>query len=93
MITPQEPMMRIDYHTDNGHGWLFVSNQLLAELKLSQESFSPYSYHDKDGVYAEEDCDSQIVIKAIQEHGKRLIFRELHQSGSHWIRDLKRCGV
>ena len=90
--------MKITYHSDDAHGWLFVSNELLAELKLSKDSFSPYSYHDDAGVYAEEDCDSQIVINAIREHKKRLVFRNLirralHHDGSHWIRDLKRCGA
>ena len=84
--------MNLTYHTDNAHGWLFVPNETLRDLGLSAESFSPYSYRDDSGIYAEEDCDATIVIKAIESQGQRLVFRSLPHDGSHWIRNLARCG-
>jgi hypothetical protein len=85
--------MNLTYHSDNAHGWLFVPNSALHDLGLSADNFSQYSYRDDSGVYAEEDCDAAIVIKAIESAGQRLVFKELSFEGSHWIRNLSRCGT
>ena len=58
------PHMRLTFHTDPGHGWLFVSHLQLQTLGLSIKSFTEYSYRDADGVYAEEDFDAGTVLKA-----------------------------
>lgn len=58
------PHMRLTFHTDPGHGWLFVSHLQLQTLGLSTKSFTEYSYHDENGVYAEEDLDAGTVLKA-----------------------------
>lgn len=58
------PYMNLTVHTDPGHAWLFVSHLQLKWLGLSINSFTPYSYHDADGVYAEEDLDAGTVLRA-----------------------------
>jgi hypothetical protein len=55
--------MNLTFHTDPGHGWLFVSHLQLKTLGLGIGSFTKYSYHDEYGVYAEEDLDAGVVIK------------------------------
>jgi len=85
--------MNLTLHTDNAHGWLFVPNSAMHDLGLSADQFSSSSYYDDNGVYAEEDFDATIVIRAIESQGQRLVFRSLPHEGSHWIRELTRCGT
>mgnify|MGYP001584529120 FL=1 len=83
--------MNFTFHTDAGHGWLFVDNAQLAALGLKRSSFSQYSYCDANGIYAEEDCDAGIVINTVNAQGHQFKFDERHIDGDHWIRDLGRC--
>ena len=83
--------MNFTFHTDAGHGWLFVDNAQLAALGLKRSSFSQYSYCDANGIYAEEDCDAGIVINAVKDQGREFKFNERHMDGDHWIRSLERC--
>ena len=83
--------MNFTFHTDAGHGWLFVDNAQLAALGLQRASFSQYSYCDTNGIYAEEDCDAGIVINAVKDQGREFEFNEQHIDGDHWIRRLERC--
>jgi len=83
--------MQLTLHTDNGHGWLFVSNTALNDLGLARESFSQYSFHDTSGVYAEEDRDAGIVLNAMECRGYAPNCIECHLEGEHWIRQLPRC--
>ena len=59
--------MKLTFHTDPSHGWLFVSNHNMMKLRLNSKSLSRYSYRDNSGVYAEEDCDAAIIIRAAEE--------------------------
>ena len=81
----------IKHHKDGGHGWLFISYPLMKKYGLSKDSFSSFSYFNDKGVYAEEDCDAQIIIKAIKEAGKRIVFKGKHTNGQSEIRGLERC--
>ena len=83
--------MNFTYHTDAGHGWLFVDNAQLAALGLQRSSFSQYSYYDNEGIYAEEDCDAGIVINTAKAKGHKFELKELVFDGDHWIRNLGRC--
>jgi hypothetical protein len=58
------PHMNFTVHTDPGHSWLFVSHLQLRTLGLSTKSFTPYSFTDEFGVYAEEDLDAGVVLRA-----------------------------
>jgi hypothetical protein len=58
-------IVKFQYIQDPGHGWFAVTKQQAEQLGLSRESFSSWSYYGPDGtLYAEEDCDAQIVIEA-----------------------------
>ena len=83
--------MDFTFHSDAGHGWLFVDNAQLAALGLRRTFFSQYSYCDTNGVYAEEDVDANIVINAVKGDGKEFNYVERHIDGDHWIRNLGRC--
>jgi|TARA_Y100000310_G_scaffold327827_1_gene394771 hypothetical protein len=50
----------LKFHIDPGHGWLEVPLALVIAAGLTAESFSRYSYRDRDGdtLYLEEDCDA-----------------------------------
>ena len=67
-----------EFITDPGHGWLKVTVQDLAALKLSPTDFSVYSYRNKDALYLEEDCDAGIFANAwiAANPGKEMKFRE-----------------
>ena len=45
------------FHSDNGHGWLEVSQADLNRAGLTRLDFSGYSYVDGDTLYLEEDCN------------------------------------
>lgn len=84
--------MQFTFHSDAGHGWLFVDNEQLAKLDLRRASFSSYSYTDAKGVYAEEDCDVGIVLEAAKDKGiKDLIINEQDHAGHAFVRGLARC--
>ena len=87
--------MKLTFHTDPSHGWLFVSNHNMMKLRLNSKSLSRYSYRDNSGVYAEEDCDAAIIIRAAEERNidiPRNSIETIHIDQPHWIRDLPRCG-
>ena len=67
-----------EFFSDPGHGWLKVTVQDIAALKLSQTDFSTYSYRHNDALYLEEDCDAGVFINAWRaaNPGKQLKFRE-----------------
>lgn len=58
--------MQLVFHSDPGHGWLFVSYAQLASLDLNLNSFSRFSFYDEEGVYAEEDLDAGVVLKTYE---------------------------
>ena len=86
--------MKLTMFSDPGHAWLFVSQAQLCTLGLTLKDFSKYSYHDRAGVYAEEDCDAAMVIK---KHNQILdcapsIDYVDYPNETQYIRGLPRCG-
>lgn len=59
-------MERIEFYTDDGHGWLRVDKGMLSKLGIA-ERISEYSYMNGSNVYLEEDVDAGIYIKAYEE--------------------------
>lgn len=56
--------LKMNFFMDPGHGWLEVNQIAQAALDIDHTSLSAFSYT-KDGViYAEEDCDINIVMAA-----------------------------
>ncbi len=64
-----------DFYSDPGHGWLRVPIMTLVLLEIAGK-ISPYSYWRKGHAYLEEDCDASLLIKALQDKGYKLKFRE-----------------
>lgn len=94
--------MKLTMFSDPGHAWLFVSSAQLYTLRLTINSLTRWSYYDRAGVYAEEDCDAFLVIaahKRIVEDGPPAGRRKLtidyvdYEEESAYIRGLPRCGV
>ena len=56
---------------DPGHGWLQVTRADCAQVGLTVEDFSPYSYQTDTHLYLEEDCDAPRFTTAYQaKHGR-----------------------
>jgi len=54
--------MAYKFYTDGGHGWLQVPKEQIRQLGIEAQ-ISGHSYHDKDNVYLEEDCDMAVFLK------------------------------
>lgn len=73
--------MRIyDFYSDPGHGWLKVKRAELKALNLLPD-ISHYSYQNEKFVYLEEDCDTDLFVRAMAEQGIEVKFRfqEVHR--------------
>ena len=86
--------MKLTMFSDPAHAWLFVSQAQMCTLGLTIRDFSRYSYHDRAGIYAEEDCDASLVIA---KHNQVLDCVPLidyvdYPTQSEYIRSLPRCG-
>jgi hypothetical protein len=76
---------------DPGHGWVAVPLKDLAELGLSRQDFSAYSYESKAGTvaYLEEDCDAPKFIAHFEkrfDHKPALV--EKHTNNRSHVRSM-----
>lgn len=84
-------MKPLTFYSDNGHGWLQVTPQACWDIGLDCDSFSKYSYRDREHFYLEEDCDAAKFIAAFQnEYGIEPRFKEYHVHGRSPIRNMAR---
>lgn len=82
------------FHTDDGHGWLAVTEKDLVEVGLTAFAFSRYSYRKADWFYLEEDCDMAKFCEAYRVmFGKLPKFRDMHCHGSSPIRRYRRVAA
>lgn len=60
-------MLDLTYHQDPGHGWVGVPTELLKKLKIV-DKISVFSYINADATvaYLEEDCDVDVLCKALK---------------------------
>lgn len=61
--------LKFHFYSDPGHAWLRVTAKDLADVGLTPDAFSAYSYKSAiaGGVfYLEEDCDADVFIKAYE---------------------------
>ena len=56
--------MELAFITDPGHGWLLVTTGQLAEVGLTPDAFSRFSYRQGDVLALEEDCDLGVFLEA-----------------------------
>ena len=85
-----EKELTLTIYSDSGHAWVFVPFATLERYDLFCHQLSRFSYYDKKGVYAEQDCDATKVIDAITKRGTNIAFEENHFEGLSPIRELKR---
>lgn len=85
------PSTVFTFHSDPGHGWLFVPWAVIHDLKIDTDVFTEFSYVDEKGMYLEEDVDGplfeQIYTAAT---GKRIAFQDEASFEYSEIRDKQR---
>lgn len=84
----------LTHHTDPGHGWVEVPEQLVVSLGI-EEKISEYSYYsfDKKAYYLEEDCDAELLVNALKANGYEYVIRHQDHRGDAFIRRMARVGA
>lgn len=77
--------MTLNYYQDPGHGWVKISLEKLKTLGIDK-NISYFSYTRKNYAYLEEDCDLSVLIKACEDKGIKLYFRDHHTNRDSKIR-------
>jgi len=71
------PSTIFTFHSDPGHGWLFVPWAVIREVGIDTDVFTTYSYVDEKGMYLEEDVDGPMFEKLYTATtGKRIAFQD-----------------
>lgn len=78
--------MTLDYYQDSGHGWVKIHLDKLKALGIDKD-ISYFSYTRKSYAYLEEDSDLSILIKACDDRGIVLKFREHNSDRDSKIRN------
>jgi hypothetical protein len=74
------------FYADPGHGWLRVTEDDLADVGLTADSFSRYSYVNGPRFYLEEDCDAGVFLDAYTaKRGAAPVIFEHHSNGDSLI--------
>jgi hypothetical protein len=83
--------MELAYITDPGHGWLLVTTGQVADVGLTPDNFSKYSYRQGDVLALEEDRDLYIFLEAYEAKYKETpLFRAKDLDQDAWIRSWPR---
>jgi hypothetical protein len=78
--------MTLDFYQDPGHGWVKIKLDKLKALGIDKD-ISYFSYTRKDYAYLEEDCDLSKLVKACNDKGIVLKFREHNSNKDSKIRN------
>lgn len=78
--------MTLDFYQDPGHGWVKIHLDKLKQLGIEKD-ISYFSYTRKQYAYLEEDCDLSKLIKACEDRGIVLKFREHNSDRDSKIRN------
>lgn len=78
--------MTLDFYQDPGHGWVKIHLDKLKALGIDKD-ISYFSYTRKSYAYLEEDGDLSILIKACEDQGIVLKFREHNSDRDSKIRN------
>ena len=83
--------MELAFITDPGHGWLLVTTGQLAEVDLTPDAFSRYSYQHGDVLALEEDCDMAVFLTAYEaKHKEMPLIRARHLDHDAFVRNWPR---
>ena len=86
--------MTLTYHQDPGHGWLEVTDGMLADVGLGYLDFTRYSYKDGHRLYLEEDCDMAKFMHAYKnKHGAFPDLNDEYRHEDSFIRCLPRIPI
>jgi hypothetical protein len=77
--------MKIMYYTDGGHGWAACKIDTLRALGIANQ-VSHYSYMRGKTAYLEEDCDFDLLMRALIAKGQEYTIVEKHTNKPHPIR-------
>lgn len=78
--------MKIHIYSDPGHAWAKVPHKTL-NLYRVQHKISSCSYQRGDYAYLEEDCDLNLFVQAVKDHGESVSFIEHHTDKQSKIRN------
>lgn len=79
------------FYADPGHGWLAVTYDDIADVGLTVDKFSPYSYVRGEVLYLEEDCDASLFFAAYRaKHGRAPKYVTTHTNADSLIRTYSR---
>lgn len=70
--------MKLTFISTPGHGYLSVNKDLIEKLELV-DAISSFSGMDMNRVYLEEDCDLSTFIRACEEQGIKLEYKETYR--------------
>lgn len=63
-------MLKLQFHSDPGHGWLMVHEDDVIAQGMKPSDFTSCSYRSRDGVLAlEEDCDAGKFLEHLTAKG------------------------
>ncbi len=86
--------MTLTYHQDPGHGWLEVTDGMLADVGLGYLDFTRYSYKDGHRLYLEEDCDmGKFMFAYMAKYGIDPVLKEEYRHEDCFIRSLPRIPI
>lgn len=72
---PVQCSMTIAFYSDPGHGWAKVHIDHLYDFGV-ENKITPYSYQRGSWVYLEEDCDLSTFVRAANDHGVGIKFKQ-----------------
>lgn len=79
------------FYADPGHGWLAVNYDDIADVGLTVDKFSPYSYVRGTTLFLEEDCDATLFFAAYRaKYGRNPRHIESHSNADSMIRTYTR---
>lgn len=85
------PSTVFTFHSDPGHGWLFVPWSVIRDVGIDTDVFTTFSYVDEKGMYLEEDVDGPMFEKLYTAAtGKRIAFQDEASFELSDIRDKQR---
>lgn len=85
------PSTVFTFHSDPGHGWLFVPWSVIRDVGIDTDVFTTFSYVDEKGMYLEEDVDGPMFEKLYTAAtGKRVAFQDEASFELSDIRDKQR---
>lgn len=58
-------VLKFDFYSDPGHGWLRVKRHLVMDLGIGQR-ITRFSFERGQWVYLEEDCDAGVFLEALR---------------------------